>query len=321
MSRKLIAALPTLTDGHRRKLRQAAEAHGFTVAFYPDYRAAAAGAADAEIILTNLPEPARYAPHLKWFCTTNAGYDVFLKDGIFASPDAVLSNCVGAYGVTLSEHIVAVTLMMMRRQCEYRDIMARREWTRDLAVRSIHGSRVLILGTGDIGTETARRLRAFGPACITGFNRRGQNPEGLFDRIVGLDALDAVLPETDLLVMCLPGTAETSGLMNAERLALMPGDAFLVNVGRGSALDQAALSEQMKAGRFAGAALDVFRQEPVPADDPLWETPRLLMTPHVAGNVSLPYTVDRIVDLFLEDFENYCAGRPLKRQVDRTVRL
>lgn len=321
MTRKLIAALPTLTEKHRRRLTEAAEAHGFVAEFYENYLAAVAGAADAEVILTNLPEPAKYAPHLKWFCTSNAGYDVFLKDGIFASPDAVLSNSVGAYGVTLSEHIVTVALMMMRRQMDYREIMEKRGWRRDLPVRSLHGSRILILGTGDIGTETARRLRAFAPASLTGVNRRGHNPEGLFDRIVGMDDLDGLLPKTDLLVMCLPGTAETAGLMTADRLALLPDDAFLVNVGRGSALDQRALAERLRAGHLAGAALDVFQQEPVPPEDPLWDTPRLLMTPHVAGNVSLPYTVDRIVDLFLEDFENYCAGRPLKRQVDRTVRL
>ena len=103
--------------------------------------------------------------------------------------------------------------------------------------------------------------------------------------------------------------------LDAERLALLPDGALIVNVGRGTAVDQAALERELRAGRLQ-AALDVFEQEPLPADDPLWDCPGLLLTPHVAGNMTLPYTRDRIVALFLEDFENYCAGRPLQRQVD-----
>jgi phosphoglycerate dehydrogenase-like enzyme len=95
----------------------------------------------------------------------------------------------------------------------------------------------------------------------------------------------------------------------------MPPDAFIVNVGRGSAIDEAALARQLREGRFAGVALDVFVREPLPADDPLWECPRLLVTPHVAGNMTLGYTVERIVALFLEDFGLYCDGAPLLRRV------
>ena len=99
-------------------------------------------------------------------------------------------------------------------------------------------------------------------------------------------------------------------------LGLLPDQALVVNVGRGSVIDQKALETELRAGRLC-AALDVFEQEPLPPDDPLWDCPHLLLMPHVAGNMSLPYTKDRIVELFLEDFDNYCAGRPLKRLVDR----
>lgn len=317
MKGMIIVAVSALTGEHRQRITDAAARHGYAVAFYPDAQEAAAHAADAEIILCNRPEPARSAPKLKWFCSSNAGVEPFLIPGVFMSPDALLTNSSGAYGVTISEHIVMVTLELMRRQPEYSAVVAQRGWTRDLKIRSIRGSRVTLLGTGDIGRETARRLRAFGPAALTGVNRGGADPEGLFDRILTVDRLDRALPQTDLLIMSLPGTAETAGLMNAARLSLLPRDAFLVNVGRGSALDQAALAERLRDGRLAGAALDVFKQEPLPPDDPLWDCPRLLITPHTAGNVSLGYTVGRIVDLFLEDFENYCAGRPLRRTVDR----
>ena len=130
------------------------------------------------------------------------------------------------------------------------------------------------------------------------------------------EALDAVLPQTDILIASLPGTAETRRMLDAAKLALLPDGALLINVGRGSVLDEAALEKELRAGRLQ-AALDVFEHEPLPKDSPLWDCPNLRLTPHVAGNMTLPYTVERIVSMFLEDFENYCAGRPLKRLVAR----
>ena len=313
---KIVAALPTFTDRHRRLIAEAAQAHGYTVAFYPDTQSAVADVGDAEIILSYNPDPAKQAPKLKWFCTSSAGVDPFLKEGVFASPDAVLTNSSGAYGVTIAEHIVMVTLEIMRRQQEYTDIVSRREWIRNLPIRAIHGSRVTLLGTGDIGQEAVQRLRAFRPAELVGVNRRGANPRGLFDRVLTQDRLDEVLPKTDLLIISLPGTAETRHMVDARRLAMMPDGAILVNVGRGHVVDTRALETELRAGRLH-AALDVFEQEPLPQDDPLWTCPNLLITPHIAGNMTLPYTVDRIVSMFLEDFENYCAGRPLKHLVER----
>ena len=104
-------------------------------------------------------------------------------------------------------------------------------------------------------------------------------------------------------------------MLSRESLALLPDGALLVNVGRGSLLDQQALEAELRAGRLR-AALDVFEEEPLPPDASLWSCPNLLITPHTAGNMTLPYTRRRIVELFLEDFENYCAGRPLLRRVD-----
>ena len=209
-----------------------------------------------------------------------------------------------------------VTLELMRRQPEYQRLVGERGWRRDLPVRSIRGSRITLLGTGDIGRETAIRFRAFGPKSITGVNRRGRPSGDMFDAIRTLADLDQVLEETDLLVMSLPGTRETRGLMNEARLNRLPEDAFIVNVGRGTAIDQKALERCLRSGRFAGVALDVFEREPLSPEDTLWDCPRLLITPHVAGNMTLGYTVDRIVRLFLEDFERYCQGQPLARRVE-----
>ena len=185
-----------------------------------------------------------------------------------------------------------------------------------LPVRSVFGSRITLLGTGDIGQETVRRLKGFAPASLIGVNRSGRNPDGLFDRIVKSKELDQILPNTDILIISLPGTAETYHMIGEEQLKLLPDDAIIINVGRGNVIDQAALEKELRGGRlFAG--LDVYEKEPLPQDDTLWDCPRLILTPHVAGDTTLPYTLDRIVNLFLEDFERYCEGKPLAGLADR----
>ena len=317
MSRKLLVHTRFFAEKHIAAIDAAARARGFEMVFTDDVDQAVAAAGDAEILFCAEPRLPKAAPKLRWLCLTSAGADAYLKPGAILNPDALLTNSSGAYGVTIAEHVVMVTLALMRRQREYNDVVARRDWVRTLPVRSIRNCRCTLLGTGDIGREAAIRLKAFGPKRVVGVNRSGRDPGEMFDETVSIDRLDEVLPETDLLVMSLPGTPETRGLMDGRRIALMPADAFLVNVGRGNALDQRALEAQLRAGHLLGAALDVFEKEPIEKDDTLWECPRLLITPHVAGNMTLPYTVDRIVELFLEDFDNYCAGRPLQRLVDR----
>ena len=315
--RKLLVYVYHLTDAHHAAISCAAEAHGFDAVFRDSREGALREAPDAEIIFSHEPSLPGVAPDLKWMCCAYAGVEPFLPDAAYANPAALLTNSSGAYGVTIAEHIVMVALTLMRRQSEYNRIVAARGWARDLSIRSIHGSRVTMLGAGDIGREAAIRLRAFGPGRIVAVNRSGRNAGEMFDRTLPGSALDDVLPRTDLLVMSLPHTPETRGIMDARRLALLPGDAFLVNVGRGSAIDEAALVDAMSRGHLAGASLDVFAEEPLPRDNPLWDCPRLFITPHVAGNMTLGYTVDRIVEMFLEDFGNYCEGRPMKRLVDR----
>lgn len=318
MSMHLVVVIPTLAPRHREAIAAAARRLDCEVSFFPDAETALPALREAEIVFGAGPALTRNAPKLRWFCTPQAGVNQYLAADAFASPDAVMTNSSGAYGTTIAEHTVMVTLELMRRQPEYTAIAARREWTRDLPVHSIRDSRVTLLGTGDIGREAAIRLRAFSPKRLVGVNRSGRALGEPFDAAYPVGRLDELLPETDLLVLSLPGTADTERLLDERRLSLLPADAFLVNVGRGSAVDQAALERLMRAGHLAGAALDVFEREPLPPEDTLWSCPRVLITPHAAGNMTLPYTVDRIVALFLENLDNYAAGRPLARLVDRS---
>ena len=315
MKRTIVISIPALNGENRTRIADAARLKGFEALFFENDRAALPAAGEAEIIFSASALLAGNSPLLKWQCTPSAGINQFLGDHVFASSDAVLTNSSGAYGVTIAEHVIMITLEMLRRQPEYNAIVSRREWIRNLQVRSIRNSRITILGTGDIGRECAVRLKAFGPAVLTGVNRSGRNRDACFDRIVLQEQLDTVLPETDILIITLPGTAETFHMMDRNRLALLPDSALVVNVGRGTVLDQRAMEQELRSGRLF-AALDVFEQEPLPPEDTLWDCPNLLMAPHVAGNMTLAYTRDRIVELFLEDFENYCSGRPLARQVN-----
>ncbi len=315
MPRRLVAVNPALADKHWNQIRALAEKNGFEALFFREDAQALPYLCDAEVIFGQSAVLSQNSPRLRWLCTPSAGVDQFTAPGAFASPDAVLTNSSGAYGVTIAEHIVMLALELLRRQMDYSAIVRRREWVRDLPVRSVKGSRITLLGTGDIGREAAIRLRAFGPACQVGVNRSGRSPQGLFDRVILREELDSVLPQTDILIISLPGTPETFHMLDERRLALLPDQALVINVGRGSVIDQKALEKELRRGRLC-AALDVFEKEPLPPDDPLWDCPNLLMAPHVAGNMTLPYTKDRIVSLFLEDFENYCAGRPLLRRVD-----
>ncbi len=311
----LVILLPGLAETHRKKIMDAASRHGLQVHFCESYAEALPLLPEAEIILGQSPELTKNALKLKWICTPSAGVNQFVGPGIFASSQAVLSNSSGAYGVTIAEHTIMMLLSLFRRRLEYDAIVARREWQRYLPVRSIRNGRFLLAGTGDIGQEVALRLKAFGPAEIIGVNRSGRNPGNLFDRVLPIHRWEEVLPMADALILSLPGTPETHHLLGAKQLSLLQDDTAIVNVGRGSTIDQQALEPELRNGRLY-AALDVFEQEPLPQDDPLWSCPNLLITPHIAGNMTLPWTVCRIVDLFLEDLENYCAGRPLIRQVD-----
>ena len=140
---------------------------------------------------------------------------------------------------------------------------------------------------------------------------------GIFDETYPISQLDRLLSDAELLVMALPNTPETVNILNRERIARLPKEAIVINVGRGSALDQAALAEALNTDRIAGAALDVVDPEPLPENDPLWDTKHLILTPHISGNLTLGYTCDRNVELFCEDLANYAAGRPLSHLVDR----
>lgn len=322
MERKLVLAVKELTQQQKEEISKEAKKCGFQAEIYSiadaEPRAGKEvldAAKDAEVIFSSFPGLAAVAEKLKWYCTPYAGVEEFTRPGAFLSPDAILTNSSGAYGVTIAEHVVMVTLEILRREPEYRTFMSQKKWVRKLAIRSVCASRILLIGTGDIGREIAKRFRSFEPERIVGINRSGKKPAEYFDEVLSIDHLDEVLCEADLVVMAIPGIDANRHFMDAKRIARLKDGAVLVNVGRGSCIDQKALEAELRAGRIS-AALDVFEQEPIPEDASLWDCPNLRITPHISGDMTLPYTKERVVEMFLDNFRRYAKGEPLLRQID-----
>ena len=319
MSRNICIYQEFLTDAHKAQIQKTAEEAGFVPHFFTldQFEEAKACVQDCEVLYAHSPKLLRAAPAtLKWYCCSFAGVDPYCKDpAIFANPDCILTNS-NVYGVTIAEHVVMVTLMLLRRMPEYEEIVRNRSWSNQLPIRSIRDNEFTILGTGNIGVNVAERVRGMGAAKIIGLSRSGK-PHPAFDEVHPIADLDKVLPGTKILVMALPGTAETIHILNRARIALLPKDAYVINVGRGTAVEQEPLIEALNSGRIAGAALDVMDPEPLPADHPLWSAKNLILTPHVSGNMTLGYTCDTNVAMFCEDLKNYAAGKPLNGFVDR----
>lgn len=320
MSRHLCVYLEFLTEAHKEQIRQAAQDTGFVPHIFTldQFEEAKACLQDCEVLYAHSPELLRTAPaSLKWYCCSFAGVDPYCKDPtLFANPDCLMTNS-NVYGVTIAEHVVMVTLMLLRRMPEYIEIVRNHGWSNQLAVRSIRDNEFTILGTGNIGVNVAERLRGMGAARILGLSRSGK-PHPAFDQVRPISDLDTVLPQTRILIMGLPSTPETFHILNRERIALLPADAYVINVGRGTAIEQEPLIEALNSGKLAGAALDVMDPEPLPKDDPLWDARNIILTPHVSGNMTLGYTCDKNVELFCADLRNYAAGRPLAGLVDRS---
>lgn len=316
MSREICVYMDELEPHHQDKIAAVAAAGGMTARFFRtgEEDAARACARGAEVLYSMSRKPLAWAENLKWYCSASAGVD-----DLSARPEMVPAGCVvtnsNVYGLTIAEHTVMVALMLLRQMPAYEARVREKRWQGGLPIRSIHGLEAVMVGTGQIGRCIADRFHALGAAKVTGVNRSGRSVEG-FDEIVPVDRIDQVLPGAEMVILAVPGTDRTVRLLSRERIALLRRDALVINVGRGTAIDQTALTEALNDGRIAGAALDVAVPEPLPADDPLWTAKNLILTPHVSGNFTLAYTRDRNVESFCGDLENYIAGRPLAHRVD-----
>ena len=314
---KVIVLSNVIKDKQVEMIKTAACEAGADVCFVESEKDIPEEYMDSEVLYGFGMNYAKTNKNLKWLSVPSAGVDYLMKPGTFANDDCILTNSSGAYGVTIAEHIIAVSLFMMRKlDYTYRETL-QGVWSNPQPQKSLKDCRITVLGTGDIGSCFAKRANAFEPASIIGVCRSGKCEDKYYDRVVKVSELDKILPETDLLVMSLPGTPETENILSRERIALLPEGAYIVNVGRGSAIDEEALADSLDSGKIAGAALDVFKTEPLPKDSRLWKTNNLYITPHVAGNLTLEHTLDTNVKQFCDNLVRYSKGQPLEHIIDR----
>ena len=316
---KILVINALLEEKHIEQIKAAAASVGASVAVYKSEQEIPQSDYDAEIIYGFAPSIVKKSKSLRWLCVPWAGVDSLMVPGYFANEDCLLTNSAGAYGVSIAEHMIATSLILMRRLHEFMYETRDGKWLAPRSQKSLKDCRITVLGTGDIGTTFAKRAKAFEPLQIIGVCRSGKSTESVYDKVLPVSELDSVLPETDLLAMSLPATEETKGILSRERISLLPAGSYIVNVGRGSAIDEEALADALESGHLAGAALDVFQKEPLPEGHRLWHTKNLLITPHVAGNLTLPYTKDKNVEMFIEDLQNFTSGKPLRYLVNKKL--
>ena len=271
--------------------------------------------ADATMAL-DLPAPiAELAPQLGWVQAIGAGIDHLGDAGL---PDAVMiTNAAGVAAAPIAEFAISRLLSVWKRLPEIDEEQARHEWKAKFG-RTVEGLTLGVIGLGAIGTAVAVRARAFGMYLI-GTRRsykEGQDHPAV-DELRGTSDLHEVLARCDAVVVSAPGTAETENLFDAAAFAAMKPGALFCNVGRGSLVDEAALISALESGHLGGAILDVTREEPLPADDPLWSAPNILISPHCSAAQDR-YT-ETLLALFADNLERYTHGQPLRNVVDRAA--
>lgn len=309
---KILVVLPT-EDTHKALLENAAP--DCTFIYSTPKAVTQAQVYDADIILGNVPAKLiSGTTNLKWIQLNSAGTDGYTAEGVLPA-GCSLTNATGAYGLALSEHLLACLLHLMKKLPLYQKEMESHNWCDHGSVTSIYGSKTLVVGYGDIGSEFALRMHALG-STVTGIRRnKTEKPEYLAG-LYQMDALDTCLRDADIVVTCLPGTKETYHVFNAEAFAAMKPGTFFLNIGRGNAVDSYALADALNSGHLAGAAIDVTEPEPLPADHPLWDAKNLLITPHVSGGFHLKETHERIIRIAAENLAHFVKGEKLQNNVD-----
>jgi phosphoglycerate dehydrogenase-like enzyme len=277
---------------------------------------------DAEVVYCSWINAEQFAAarQLRWIHSNAAGIGPLLFPEMIASPIPV-TNSSGVSSVTIAEHVIGVALALLRelplawrRQAEQR--WSQNEFDSGARMKTLRGTRVLIIGLGSIGRETGRLAGGFG-AHVVGIRRRAGHeppPPGV-GAVVGAEQLHVELPLADVVVIAAPHTRDTVRLIGERELALMKDDAVLVNVSRGTLIDEAALVRALESGRLRGAALDVFDQEPLAADSPLWRRDDVIVTPHVSGFHADYWPTAR--RLFADNLRRYVERRPLANIVDK----
>jgi phosphoglycerate dehydrogenase-like enzyme len=261
------------------------------------------------------------AQRLRWIHCAAAGVEANLFPELVAS-DVILTNSAGLHAVSIPEHVLGQMLVLARNFHEALRLQARAEWNRfgvisyGATIRELHGANLAVLGAGAIGANLAQRAAALG-MHVRVMRRDAARPVPGAEAVVPPAALHDLLVWADWVVCTLPLTAETRGIIDATALRAMRSSTFLINIGRGEHVDEAALVQALRSGAIAGAALDAFNQEPLPSDHPFWSLPNLVLTPHISGYT--PHYFQKMLALFEDNLERFVHGRALRNVVDKQL--
>ena len=269
----------------------------------------------AEVMLDvdqpSAPDIVRLAPRLRWIQSSSSGVGDWIRRLKLDETPIVVTNAAGMHARPLAEYAVFAMLYFARQWPRMVAEQRAHHWER-CAIETLEHKTLGIIGLGHVGRMVAQLARPFGMRVI-GIRRGAAGAD--VDTVFGPDQLAAVLRHSDYVVLCVPSTSETVGMIGAQELACLKPTAVLINIARGTIVDEAALIDSLQAGRLGGAALDVVSREPLPADSPLWDMPNVLVTPH---SMSTAVTENEwLTDLFCDNLRRYLGGEALRNQVDK----
>ena len=244
--------------------------------------------------------------------SAGAGSSLWLPEHI------TLANAYGAYGDSIAEHMLTVTLMAMKRMPDYLDMQKEQGWQLLKEIQRFEGSRIMSVGTGAIGSAYLRKADALGAVCY-GVRRTVHEKPDYMEKLITVSEMDELLPEMDVVALSLPGTDESKGMFDEQRLRLMKKGAILVNVGRGNAVVTDDLIKVMKEGHLKAACLDVMDPEPLPKDHPLWTAPNVYITPHISGGYRAGVNYERVIDTVIGNIRLVLEGKQPVHTVDRSL--
>jgi phosphoglycerate dehydrogenase-like enzyme len=268
---------------------------------------------DAEVLFAVwLPDDVlKRAPKLKWIHVPGAGIDQLRPTGVLEAGVRV-SNSSGLNSRYIAEFVMGYMLMQVKRMRLRLERQARAQWVRDQN-DTLEGKTIGIIGPGQIGSQIAAFASAFGMRVLAARRTVSAAPPPGVEKVYPMAELGQMLPQCDFVVVTVNLSAETRGLIGAREFAQMKPGAYFMNVARGPVVDQDAMVEVLRGTHLAGAALDVFEQEPLPVDNPLWSMPNVFVTPHSSGNY-LGHS-DKSYDLFCRNLRNYLDGKPLVNEM------
>jgi phosphoglycerate dehydrogenase-like enzyme len=303
---------PALPAHEVDELRRAAPEVEIVVA--QDEAAARTQITDAEAMYGVItPELLAAAQQLRWLQTPIAGLENYMFPAL-ATSDLTMTNMAGIYSDQIADHALAYILMFARGMHIYLRRQLAQNWQRDVPVIHLADTTLGVVGLGGIGSEVAKRGKALGMRVLAVEAKPRPKPDYV-DELWEQTQLDSLLAESDFVVLCVPHTPETVKLITRARLQQMKPTAYLINISRGVVVDLADLTEALAQGELAGAGLDVFEVEPLPADHPLWRMEQVLITPHSA--FSSPHIASRRIAVVADNLRRYLHGEPLHNLIDK----